>query len=348
MASASSLPPPPLPQCTVGIHALSYFLARPQPPAAPRPHSHPSISSCRSSWSSDRSARHKQRGPTGPHAPATRAPSHSRGCPPLPARTAGSERAPTPAPGAPRRLPHPRGRTGEEGAPPREALPEPGRGRGGGRRREAGRGRGVLPTRHLAAAPAGRRAASSPRRGGERAAGPEEGGGRARRGPGPGPGDGVSRVPGRGAQGAGGRRKAGGGVWAGHAAPASARQSRARTRHGRAALPAPRTDSRPGRPALPAGGETGDREGTAARLGSLTWRAVSAPDLPAAQPRRAVAAGGARDCEWSLVLGSGGEWGGHSERRVCMRWSHRKNPHDGFHRVTRQEEAGFHEVSRSV
>lgn len=160
--------------------------------------------------------------------PATRAPSHPQAGPPLPARTARAQRAPTPRLGLPP-PPAARSRTGEEGVPPREALPEPGRGRGGGRRREAGRGRGVLPTRHLAAAPAGRRAASSPRRGSEGAAGPEGGRGRARRGPGPGPGDGVSRVPGRGAQGAGGRRKAGGGVWAGHAAPASARQSRARS-----------------------------------------------------------------------------------------------------------------------
>lgn len=58
---------------------------------------------------------------------------------------------------------------------------------------------------------------------------------------------------------------------------------------------------------MPAGGETGDREGTAACLGPLTWRGVSAPDLPAAQPCRALAVVGARDCEWSLVWGSLGE-----------------------------------------
>lgn len=101
------------------------------------------------------------------------------------------------------------------------------------------------------------------------------------------------RVPGRVAEGgkeegAGGRRKAGGGVWAGHAAPASARRSRARSQ-GWLRLSAHRSDSRleppgplcPG-PALPAGGEASDRQST-------TWPAHLASPLPA--PRRHLGLG---------------------------------------------------------
>lgn len=95
------------------------------------------------------------------------------------------------------------------------------------------------------------------------------------------------RVPGRVAEGgkeegAGGRRKAGGGVWAGHAAPASARRSRARSQ-GRPRLSAHRSDSRleppgplcPG-PALPC--PRAGRPATGrARPGPFTWPRRSPP-----------------------------------------------------------------------
>lgn len=267
-SSSSSPPPPTMHPGRSPAEATSSPESRPAAP--PRPHSHPSISSCRSSWSSDRSAV----GETHTHTHHV----------PMRPPTLGATRDPAPPAGcAPPTRPAPQPLRSEPGQR-RAALPKPGRGRGEGGGIEEG---GLAPRRGGGVCGKGEGGDAYPPscccspRGApgyiQPAAGRwerrwERAGTRAVQAPGPAA---PLRVPGRAAQGGregggSGRRKAGGGVWAGHAAPASARRSRSRSlaarSGGRASSRRALTHGR-SRPAGPAAGE---RLGSATRPDSLT------------------------------------------------------------------------------